>query len=245
MSVGGFLRGRKDGKSNESAVVACCCHGLDVFIGDRGSGKSTFLKLFSLLKDCLRKNTKFTNALEWQRENDEEQEIQWNRKIAEFLTKHDVKKYACYFYRDNDLWSFYAEITEEKRAERNNTGIYALFRYDDTEKTWISVEEIESIRGQNYSRFFPNMKVFNQGEISRIAQEGEDKALNMILAQDNLYPAFETQYKMLDKLGRQLSTYSPNSLDFFPTALIKFDAKIIREFIKKTQEGIEFLENLT
>ena len=239
--VGGFLRG-ENGQGKEPAV-AYCSHGLDIFIGDRGSGKSTFLKMFALLSNCLREDTKFTDSLEWLEEESENKEVQWERQIGNFLSEHDIEKYACYFYHNQHLWVFYAQITNQTR----NTGIYTLFRHDDQTKQWISIQDIESDETDEIecSQFFPNMKVFNQGEIISIANKEGNKALNKILVQDSLYLGLKNQQNTLLRIGKQLSTYlenEENNQDSLKETMIEVNWEIFQNFINKYHKKLESLK---
>jgi energy-coupling factor transporter ATP-binding protein EcfA2 len=239
--VGGFLRG-ENGQDKEPAV-AYCSHGLDIFIGDRGSGKSTFLKMFALLSNCLREDTKFTDSLEWLEEESENKEVQWERQIGNFLSEHDIEKYACYFYHNQHLWVFYAQITNQTR----NTGIYTLFRHDDQTKQWISIQDIESDETDEIecSQFFPNMKVFNQGEIISIANKEGNKALNKILVQDSLYLELKKQQAQLLRVGTKFSTYlenEENNQDSLQEKMIVLNWELFQKFIDKYHEQLEFLK---
>jgi len=205
---GGFLAG-----GDGSEFILKLAPGINVLIGDRGAGKSTMLTLLGLIADSISEETdvlitKLLNLL-----NASPEQVEVTRRVRQTLRQYGVKKYACFFVKDNVVLCFYVDINE---------GAYALFELVDGQ--WRAINEEEGS-----SR--PKMQILQQGEVIRIAEERERYYLNNLL--DSLYPDLyakrEDFARTISKLATQLKYYQTHDVELTLHRVTRFIEQRRRE----------------
>jgi signal transduction histidine kinase len=177
---GGFLRGQNS--SNDEPFILPLQNGINVFIGDRGSGKSTALSMLSLLSDSASERTDvLVKAVLDLLQGKQDIASNWSRRIWSNLRQYGVNTYACYFHKAGEVYVFYVDTYREG---------YDLFYRQEC--NWLSFNE-------NSDAILPKMQILRQGDIFRIADDDEKLVFNNIL--DGLYPSLYEQRK---KLAHQL-----------------------------------------
>ena len=197
MTEGGFL---KLPHSHDFKITIK--NGTNVFIGNRGSGKSTILQLFSLVSGSISEEaTSFINIILNQLNQNDNNEKELYRKIKKTLILYNIKRYSMFFIFKGKIYCFYMD-TENL--------IYDLFQH--IYNRWISISKKKSI-----FEVIPSMQIFHQSEIVKIAEDNENFYLNNIL--DLLYEDLLNQRKKfankIKKLSKQYEYYTPikNSLN--------------------------------
>ncbi len=94
VSSGGFLQGE-----NDEPFVLPYQSNINLFIGHRGSGKSTILHLLSLLENVLAAETEHDNIAEWIRPKRENFNFDTggSRKAYKILAEKSIEEYMCFF----------------------------------------------------------------------------------------------------------------------------------------------------
>ncbi|MEA5468291.1 ATP-binding protein [Spirulina sp. 06S082] len=178
--LGGFLRGHNS--SNDTPFILPLQSGINVLIGDRGSGKSTALNMLTLLSDSTteRANVLIKTVLELL-QGKQNLRSSWKRRIWYTLRTYGVDTYICFFRKEKEVYAFYINTIRE--------GYELLHR---EQHDWLPAsEDIDSL--------FPKMQILHQGDVFRIADDDEQLVLNNIL--DSLYPNL---YEERKKLAHQL-----------------------------------------
>ncbi len=213
MTEGGFLK-----LPNSHDFNITIKNGTNVFIGNRGSGKSTILQLFSLVSGSISEEaTSFVNIILNQLNQNYNNEKELYRKIKKTLIYYNIKKYSMFFIFQGKIYCFYID-TENL--------IYDLFQHIYGQ--WISISKQKSI-----FEVIPSMQIFHQSEIVKIAEDNENFYLNNIL--DLLYEDLLNQRKefvnKIKKLSRQYEHYKPieNSLNL----------SNLRKFISKQESKLD------
>ncbi|WP_162268120.1 ATP-binding protein [Thiohalocapsa sp. ML1] len=227
VSEGGFLRGTDDELFSYDVRA-----GLNIAIGDRGSGKSTTAQLLALLSDSETERTRtLISSLLAMLSGAEAHETSRARKIRDTLRELGIARYACFFSDGISISAFYAET---KRG-------YEFYRQQDT--TWTATQETLG----SCTLRDDQVLLLRQGEVFRIADE-EQLALNNLL--DRLYPAL---YKARMKLASQLQTNAvqtkelqlatlPLALDDFQLALRSASEDLAELETMKTALFIDAIE---
>lgn len=158
---GGFLE-----SDNEESFVLRVEPGINVFIGDRGSGKSTALNLLAVLAATSISTTgALLDKLLILLHGDDIS--QRSRRIRDLLRHYGIKQYGC-FYRLAGITC--AQIID---LEEN---IIAHFRQENGNFLNVNGEQLQ----------LPAMQVLQQGEVFRIADDSQQFYLNNIV--DALFP---------------------------------------------------------
>lgn len=179
--TGGFLGGT-DGNEFVLGLVP----GINILIGDRGSGKSTVLNLLSLVSGSVSEETnilinKLLNLLK-----DYTEEIEVTRQVRRALKQYGVDAYACYYIINKKLICYYVDIHETA---------YDFLERNDGE--WFSLQG-------GIPR--PRMQALLQGEVIKIAEEREKYYLNNFL--DSLFPDLYQKREELTKTIKKVATQS-------------------------------------
>lgn len=192
---GGFLAGR-----DKPAFVVGFDKGINVIIGDRGSGKSTVLSLLGAVSDSVGEETQvlvrqLLNILHPDNKNSENEKANFNRRIFKMLRHYSIEEYGIFFSIDGFLYCYY--INKKLRT-------YSLLNY--FKNSW-QFEPLQNIYLQ-----IPLLSL-SQGEVIRIAEDrGQNYYLNNLL--DAIYPdLFEKRTKLFQSaqsLLRRSNIYKPS-----------------------------------
>ena len=215
--TGGFLHG-KDCSNNEPFIISLQ-KGINIFIGERGSGKSTTLSMLTLLSDSTSERAyTLINIILILFQEKKIDENRWIRNIWGVLKKYSIEKYACYFCRNSNLFSFFVN-TETQEYD-------LLIREQDQ---WCS------FTGEFYE-ILPKMQVFRQGEVFRIADDKQQYVLNNIM--DELYPDI---FKQREKLVKQ---YIPLAQKYekLSVSILEIDGQFVDNFLNKYSNELRRLE---
>ena len=193
---GGFLKG----SSSSETFVLPFSNGINILIGDRGSGKSTALSMAGLLSFSTSEisDALVTNLLQLLK-NEKPKATDFIRHIRKTLRAYNIQEYACFYYRSDVLHCVYLNIP------RN---VYSILLR--TESEWDFLNENKTINP------LP-MQILSQGEVVRISEKKDPYYLNHIL--DALVPdLFEVRKKMV-KAVKSLSSQNRN------TSLVRYKIK--------------------
>ena len=216
---GGFLRGQNS--ADDEPFILPFQMGINVFIGDRGSGKSTALSMLTLLSDSTSERTDvLVKAVLDLLQGKQDAESNWSRRIWNTLRQYGVKTYACYFRKAEKVYVFHVDTVRE--------GYDILHRENGD---WLSLNE-------NLNTIFPKMQVLRQGDVFRIADDDEQLVLNNIL--DGLYPNLYEQRK---KLAHQLSNLA-NQYKEIRKIRLKVDRQGIDSFLSYYPQRLRDLQSL-
>ncbi|NEO99866.1 MAG: GHKL domain-containing protein [Symploca sp. SIO2E9] len=242
VSLGGFLQGENE---NDPFVLSLQSN-INIFIGDRGSGKSTIINLLSLIVNSLNIETESNTKLKIAPTARQDFHNSGSFIAAEMLKQKSVKKYACYFYDKNQssrkLYVFYAD--PEKHS-------WSLF--ERNQDRWIKPEkeDLESI--------FPDVLVFNQGRIQHIIEHQNDVVINQVLEElnpeiksknDELFDFLKQLVQDYQNLKKRTKTNKDSSNQFKfnekEEVFIKLelDKQDIEEWLLKKKEDIKSLKQL-
>lgn len=187
---GGFL----EGPGHSSFALKLEPAG-NIFIGDRGSGKSTILNLLSLLATSVSEETnvlvaKLTNLLK----TEQETIADVSRRVRKVLGEYEVHSLGCFFTTEGRIRCYYVDL-------RDN--LFDIVERRDNH--WRSVTDAHNEIG-------PPMLVLQQGEVTSIADRRHKFYLSNIL--DSLYPSlYERRTKLarnVKKLATQIDYYERN-----------------------------------
>jgi signal transduction histidine kinase len=186
---GGFLQGPGD-----SEFVACFDPGINVIIGDRGTGKSTALNLAGVMADSVREETqvlikRLLNLLSPVNKQEEiSGAVRLSHRALRVLRFYSIKKYANFFSIGGVVYCYYVDVTQ--RA-------YEVLAHHC--KGWQPVENIDQA--------MPSILFLEQGEVIRIAEEREEDQgklyLNTLL--DAIYPDL---YRLRMNLAQEIKNLS-------------------------------------
>lgn len=202
---GGFLQG-----ADESNFVIRLSPSTNIFIGDRGAGKSTALNLLGVLSNSISEETDVlvTRLLNLFKTTPDEIAA-FTRRIRKILHQYSVERFSCFFKRDHTISCFYVDLSE-------NT-FDLLARHDGK---WHPVPEFDVNIG-------PSMQILQQGEVIRISESRNEFFLNNIL--DALYVDLYGKRVGIAKEIKKLSVQAGN----YKKANLEFDVRRINEFIDK------------
>jgi ABC-type lipoprotein export system ATPase subunit len=218
---GGFLRGQSS--TDDDPFILPTQIGINVFIGDRGSGKSTALSMLTLLSDSTSERTDvLVKVVLDLLQGKQDTASNWSRRIWNTLRQYGVKTYACYFHRAEKVYVFYVDTVRE--------GYDILHRKNDG---WISLDV-------NLDTILPKMQVLRQGDVFRIADDDEQLVFNNIL--DGLYPNLYEQRK---KLAHQLSSLASHYKEIRKKIhRLRVDRQGIDSFLSYYPQRLRDLESL-
>jgi energy-coupling factor transporter ATP-binding protein EcfA2 len=206
--VGGFLSGHE-----ESEFILGFDKGVNVIIGDRGSGKSTVLNLLGAISDSVGEETqtlvrRMLSILNPGKAMGENETAKLNRRLLKTLKDYSINLYAIYFQDRNAIYCYY--INRKKNE-------YSFLKFTDS--TW----EFEKSE-QKYLNV--PLLFLSQGEIIRIAEDREQKYyLNNIL--DAIYPdLFDIRTNMIETIHNILLRH-----DNYKRSNINYETKHVKKFI--------------
>ncbi|WP_271252462.1 ATP-binding protein [Pseudanabaena sp. Chao 1811] len=241
---GGFLRG--ESKLEDSPLIISMQSGINIFVGDRGSGKSTVLDMLSLLLDSSRKSGQEDDITEWINPNRRIFDSYGNGRITRILKDYGVTKYVCYFYCNGYLYAFYANTQTKKWC--------LLYLHNGS---WL-------ISHNSPIEVFPELLILRQGDIFRITESRNRliynqlfEGLNHSLRDDrySLLTAFDSlvrQYKLIEKNTQDNQNIANNSqydLDLKNEVnkkevekgwvLFRLDNQLIDDFLRDQRRDLE------
>lgn len=193
---GGFLEGR-----DETEFVMRFDPGINVIIGDRGSGKSTALHLISLLAGSLSEGSNvLIEKLLTLTESAEVEQTEFERRLRKTLTTYGIdvlssffcrsgKRYACTITRERNQWNY------ELLLNANNT--------------WQSVDPSTALL------HFP-VQFLRQGEIVQISESGDNYYINQIIdsLNDQLYAQRSQLARKLKRFAEQYFQYQERTISY-------------------------------
>lgn len=200
--TGGFLGG-----SDENEFALALDPGINILIGDRGSGKSTVLNLLGLIADSVSEETDIlVNKLRKLIKAGTDP-LDITRRARRTLKQYGIDKYACYYVKSQRILCYCVNI--------HDSAYDILWRENLTWRSWAG----------DKGNFGPGMQVLQQGEVTRI---GDDKAkdyLHNIL--DSLYP---TLFDKREALAKKIGTFAKQD-EFYVPIRIPFNNNKIDSFI--------------
>lgn len=193
LCVGGFLEGTHGTEFSLGLEP-----GINAFIGDRGTGKSTVLNLLSLLADSVSEETDalVTQLLDiLSAQNPEELSVskivEINRRVRRILHSYSVEYYVLFYTKNHKLFGYVADITKHT---------FSIFQKEDG--VWRPLDEQQQT-------VVPSILSFQQGEVIRIAEDRHRFYLNNIL--DALYTELYRKRAQLAQQLRQLANQYEHS----------------------------------
>lgn len=206
---GGFLAGR-----DKPAFVVGFDKGINVIIGDRGSGKSTVLSLLGAVSDSVGEETQelvrqLLNILHPDKENSKSEKADFNRRIFKMLRHYSIEEYGIFFSIGGFLYCYY--INKKQRSYSLLNYIKSSWQFQPTQNCYLKIPVLS----------------LSQGEVIRIAEDrGQNYYLNNLL--DAIYPdLFEKRTKLFQSaknILRQQQNYKP------------------KIFVVKTRHILQFLQ---
>lgn len=227
VTKGGFLRG----SIARSPYVVKINNGINIIIGDRGTGKSTTLSLLSLLTgEVVSDSSSFVNSIINLLKNKKENEQEKIRRISNTLKHYGVSEYCCFFSVNDQILCFYANV---------NFGWDLLIRKsNEWYRSTLSISSIDL-----------KIQIFRQGEVFRIADDEESLAFNNLL--DGVYNSLLISRKKIAKniphLKIAFENFEPIRIDFDVNKIYRILTRLSSELdeiraersIKNTIELIE------
>jgi energy-coupling factor transporter ATP-binding protein EcfA2 len=214
--MGGFL----EGKDRQEFLVNLSS-GMNVFIGDRGSGKSTILNLLGVLAGSVGEGTHIlVEKLLSLADSSEVEFSEFASRVRRMLRTYDLRLFVSYFCRDREPYC--CIIVGE-----GNWVYELLVRRNDS---WIPVENNQALAS------FP-LQFFHQGEVTTISESGDEFYLNKVI--DSLHPELNRQRtelaRNLLRLNQQYFHYTKSKPHF--------DFSAVEEFIEHRQAELERMES--
>jgi len=207
---GGFLEGAQ-GTEFHVGLSA----GLNVFIGDRGAGKSTVLNLLGLLADSVSEQTAAlaTQLLEVLNPVQHET-VSIGKRVLKSLRQYGIDQYGCFFVRAQKTYCYYVDVPSRT---------FDLLELGP--EVWTSVEAVEGNLGFQ-------MYMLRQGEVIRISEVRNRFYLNSIL--DALYPDLYDKRKEFSRNTQALL----GKLDFYTPTKPRIKPSEIRHFLRERSEEL-------
>lgn len=211
VSSGGFLA-----NSNETIFALKLTPGINVLIGDRGSGKSTALSLIGLLADSVSEETGILVDNLLGLLNSDSQGSKFSRQVRRNLSKYGIDEYACFYTLAGKLFCFYVSSKQEA---------FDFLQYHNNH--WMSINTSIEVK--------PKTQVLRQGEVIQIADAQNNFYLNNIL--DALFPDLYAQREALvrktHKFLEQINNHKKIN--------IPLKAEYIQQFIRRCKRDLRQL----
>lgn len=212
---GGFLEGQQGG----DFILSLDPH-INVFIGDRGSGKSTALNLLGLLADSVTEetNTLVTSLLNLLEKTPRETAT-IRRRARKILREYGVDNYCVFFTQEGANCCCSVDFPDKSidLLQRGENG-------------WVSAPDTVSFSG-------PSMQVLQQGEVIAIADEKNRFFLHNIL--DGLYPDLREKRSAFAEETKKLIT----QLEYFGQTRVETRGHALRRFLEQTEKELALLRN--
>ena len=216
---GGFLVGR-----DRPPFVVGFDKGINVIIGDRGSGKSTVLSLLGAVSDSVGEETQILvrqllNILHPETETSENEKANLNRRIFRTLRQYSIDEYGIFLAINGDLYCYY--INKKQRG-------YSLLKY--FERTW-QFQPLQNIYLQ-----VPLLSL-SQGEVIRIAEDrGQNFYINNLL--DAIYPDLFEKRTQLFKSAENILRHNQN----YQSSFFRVKTGHILQFLHARQAELEKMQ---
>jgi len=220
--AGGFLEGEQ-----EQEFILTLTTGINLIIGERGSGKSTILNLLSMQANSVEHETKalvekIFKILNPETNNELDEITLLIKKVITTMRNYGVEKVTIFYIHNSSIHCFFID------NEENN---YEILRKNE-QNIWISVDS------QNYIQ--PSILFFPQGEIFRIAEEDEESYyLNSIM--DSIFPELYVKRVNLTTTARKIVTQFENTkINYFQNRFNDIDRFVNIKFSELDQLKVEF-----
>ena len=214
---GGFL----EGEIEQAEFMVKLDLNINIFIGDRGTGKSTILSLLGLMTESVSEETdalvtQLVDVLSPTEKNisSKSQIASFSRTTRKLLHRYSIQQYAIFFTHNREFFCYYVDI---------NKGEFDIFEYQD--RNWNAVKANRLIR--------PSILLLQQGEVLRIAEDRNQFYLNNIL--DALYPDLHhKRTKFVQNVKRTV-----NQFEHFRPNYQRIDIYRLRRFFRKRERELD------
>jgi energy-coupling factor transporter ATP-binding protein EcfA2 len=210
--IGGFLEGR-----DEAEFIMRFTPGINVIIGDRGSGKSTALHLISVLAGSLSEGSNILiEKLLTLKEPAEVEQTEFERRLRKTLTTYGINILSSFFWRSGKVYC--CTITREEDGWK-----YQLLLQNND--NWQPTDTSTALLN------FP-LQFLQQGEIVKISESGDNFYVNQVIdsLNDELYEGRSNLARKLKKLTEQYLRYEQNK--------IYYDFHKVEKFIDDRNEEL-------